>query len=248
MSIFDNATNVVIGNKEVQSIIGPNGEVFYQKPVSHNYALTWSSASYTATGGSATISCTLTDNGSPVSGATVSVSGGGSVYSGLTNGNGVASVNVSYASTGTVTYTASYSNVSSSCTVIYPSVDITLSEPLDSILIHQVTNLDITSINFVPAQEVAEYFQDGPVTVNYLNNHQNQEIIDMIIEGAFTIDDVTNYTSDFFDMDIDLADYDLTNIPLFAPFDWDGNVHRVEYTATDSTHLTITITNDIISE
>lgn len=160
MGIFDNATSVVIGNKEVQSIIGPNGEVFYQKH----------------------------------------------------------------------------------------SVDITLSEPLDSILIHQVTNPDISSIIFVPAQEVADYFQDGPVTVNYLNNHQNQEIIAMIREEAFTMDDVTNYTFDFYDMNIDLADYDLTNIPLFAPVDGDLNVYRVEYTATDSTHLTITITNDIISE
>lgn len=250
MGIFDNATSVVIGNKEVQSIVRvSDGAVLYQKAQTHSYALSWSSASYTATGGSCTITCTLTDNGSPVSGATVSVSGSdGSLYSGITNSSGVATFTVSSNNSGNITYTGSYGNVSASCMVSYSSVDITLSEPLDSILIHQVTNPDITSIIFVPAQEVADYFQDGPVTVNYLNNHQNQEIIAMIREEAFTRDDVTNYTFDFYDMDIDLADYDLTNIPLFAPVDWDLNVYRVEYTATDSTHLTITITNDIISE
>ena len=49
-------------------------------------------------------------------------------------------------------------------------------------------------------------------------------------------------------MDVDLVEYGLNSIPLLIPWDMDNNIYRVEYTATDSTHLTITITNDIISE
>lgn len=51
------------------------------------------------------------------SGASVTVTGSdGSVYNGITNSNGVASVTVSNVSTAT-TFTASYSNVSDTCTV-----------------------------------------------------------------------------------------------------------------------------------
>lgn len=83
----------------------------------HSYSLAFSAASYVATGGSATLECTLLDNNVPVEGATISVSGSdSSLYTGITNTDGVAQVTVTNVS-GTVTFTASYSNVSAQCTV-----------------------------------------------------------------------------------------------------------------------------------
>ena len=84
----------------------------------HSYSLAFSAASYVATGGSATLECTLLDNNVPVEGATISVSGSdSSLYTGITNTNGIATVTVTGIS-GTVTFTGSYSNVSDTCSVI----------------------------------------------------------------------------------------------------------------------------------
>ena len=81
------------------------------------YHIEFSEASYTAIGGSATLEIYLQENYAPKSGASVTVTGSdGSVYNGITNSQGIASVTVSNVSTAT-TFTASYSNVSDTCTV-----------------------------------------------------------------------------------------------------------------------------------
>ena len=117
MGIFDNATSVVIGNKEVQSIVRvSDGAVLYQKAASHSYALAFSSATYqTDSNGDVTVSVTLTDNGVAVSGQSVSFNDGTSVYTGNTNNNGVATL--SYHCEVNKTITATYSNASATCNV-----------------------------------------------------------------------------------------------------------------------------------
>ena len=81
------------------------------------YHIAFSEASYTAVGGSATLEIYLQENYAPKSGATVTVTGSdSSVYNGITNSQGIASVTVSNIST-TITFTASYSNVSDTATV-----------------------------------------------------------------------------------------------------------------------------------
>jgi len=81
------------------------------------YHIEFGEASYTAIGGSATLEIYLQENYAPKSGASVTVTGSdGSVYNGITNSQGIASVTVSNISTAT-TFTASYSNVSDTCTV-----------------------------------------------------------------------------------------------------------------------------------
>lgn len=81
------------------------------------YHIEFSEASYTAIGGSATLTVYLQENYAPKNGASVTVTGSdGSVYNGITNNQGIASVTVSNVSTAT-TFTASYSNVSDTCTV-----------------------------------------------------------------------------------------------------------------------------------
>lgn len=81
------------------------------------YHIEFSKSSYTAVGGSATLEVYLQSNYAPLSGATVTVTGSdSSLYSGITNNEGVASVTVSNISAET-TFTASYSNVSDTCTV-----------------------------------------------------------------------------------------------------------------------------------
>ena len=84
------------------------------------YHIEFDESSYEATGGSATISCTLQSNYAPLSGATVTFTGSdSSVYTGITNNSGVASVTVSNLSA-TTTFTCSYSNVTDTCTVTVP--------------------------------------------------------------------------------------------------------------------------------
>lgn len=83
----------------------------------HVYSISFNQSSYVATGGSVEISCTLLRDSSPFSGATVSVTGSdSSVYSGITDSSGVATVTVSNISAET-TFTASYSGATATCTV-----------------------------------------------------------------------------------------------------------------------------------
>lgn len=85
----------------------------------HSYSLSFSESSYEAVGGSATLSLSLLDNSLPVDGAVVSVSGSdSSSYTATTNSNGIATVTVNVSAD--TTFTASYSNVSATCTVIVP--------------------------------------------------------------------------------------------------------------------------------
>lgn len=83
------------------------------------YHIEFSEASYKAFGGSATLEVYLQENYAPKSGASVTVTGSdGSVYNGITNTNGLASITVSVSSE--TTFTCTYNNVSDACTVIIP--------------------------------------------------------------------------------------------------------------------------------
>lgn len=69
--------------------------------------------------GLATLYITLLERNSPVNGATISLTGSdGSVYSGITNSDGLATVTVNNIAGDTI-FTASYSNVSINCIVLY---------------------------------------------------------------------------------------------------------------------------------
>lgn len=83
--------------------------------VGHNYSLAFSQTSIIASLGSATIECTLLDNGEAVSGATVTLTGtDNSTYTSTTNANGVASFNITV--TGNATFTATY-NTTTTATI-----------------------------------------------------------------------------------------------------------------------------------
>ena len=88
-------------------------------PVVHDYSISFSQDSYTAVGGSATVSCTLLDNNVAVSGATITFTGGTSTVTGTTGSDGVATATVTFNATGTVT--ATYENVSDTATVTVSS-------------------------------------------------------------------------------------------------------------------------------
>ena len=84
----------------------------------HSYSLAFSAASYVATGGSATLECTLLDNNVPVEGATISVTGSdSSLYTGITNTNGIATVTVTV--NANTDFTCTYNNVSDTTRVNY---------------------------------------------------------------------------------------------------------------------------------
>ena len=86
------------------------------------YKIEFSEDSYTAVGGSATLEISLQENYAPKVGASVAVTGSdSSTYSCTTNSSGVGTVTVSNISAET-TFTATYSNVSDTCTVTTSSV------------------------------------------------------------------------------------------------------------------------------
>lgn len=75
--MFTNAKKVMIGNKEVQSIVTSNGGVLYERPIPDNYAIDLVSdvnSLFSANNESATLTATLTNNNNPVSGKTVILS------------------------------------------------------------------------------------------------------------------------------------------------------------------------------
>lgn len=84
------------------------------------YHIEFSEDSYVAFGGTATLKIMLQENYAPKVGATVTVTGSGSsVYTGITDNTGLATVTVNVNSE--TTFTASYSNVSATCTVVVQS-------------------------------------------------------------------------------------------------------------------------------
>ena len=82
------------------------------------YHIEFSESSYTAVGGSATLEIFLQENYQPKSGATVTVTGSdNSLYTGITNNDGIASINVNVSAQ--TTFTCTYNNVSDTATVNY---------------------------------------------------------------------------------------------------------------------------------
>lgn len=72
--MFTNAKKVMIGNKEVESIVTSNGGILYERPIPDNYALDLVSdvnSISSANNESATLTATLTNNNNPVSGKNV---------------------------------------------------------------------------------------------------------------------------------------------------------------------------------
>ena len=85
--------------------------------VNHSYSISFSQSSYVATGGSATLECTLLEDNVAKTGASVTVTGtDSSTYTATTNSNGVASVTVTGISASTV-FTATYQGATATCTV-----------------------------------------------------------------------------------------------------------------------------------
>lgn len=124
--------NSVLSESE-DTVYGATKSVFVlESDTTHDYSIAFSSSTYTAVGGSCTVSVTLLDNNVAVSGATVSVSGSdGSLYSGITNSQGTASITVTGV-TSSVTFNCTYGTVSDTCTVIPSSIPYQTVEYLQS--------------------------------------------------------------------------------------------------------------------
>ena len=89
--------------------------------VNHSYSLAFSQATYTASGGSATLECTLLEDNVAKSGASITVTGtDSSTYTATTNNSGVASVTVTGINAST-TFTATYQGATATCTVTVQS-------------------------------------------------------------------------------------------------------------------------------
>ena len=82
-----------------------------------SYHLEFAESSYTAIGGTVTVSCTLLENYEPKENATISFSGGTSTVTATTDSNGVATATVTFASDGTLT--ATYEDATDTCSITY---------------------------------------------------------------------------------------------------------------------------------
>jgi len=229
--------SLVINNKEVQSIVRvSDGAVLYQKAASHSYALAFSSATYqTDSSGDVTVSVTLTDNGVPVSGETVSFSDGSSVYTGITNNNGVASLN--YNCQANKTLTASFGNVSASCSIISNYVpSVVLSEPIT-----YTVNCTVSSMRgevvIIPCIAVGD-----PVdTISGLYNPPMtpQEFLEYIMEGGEydhvdIIEGEPQGGFEYFDMICYAIAYD----------EYEDRFYTIDYSTTTGSDITITISDN----
>ena len=96
----------------------------------HTYSLSFSSNSYVAWGGNASVSVTLTDNSVAVSGATITFTGGTSTVTATTNSSGVATATVTFSADGTLT--ATYDTASDTASIIYSSIPYQTVEYLQS--------------------------------------------------------------------------------------------------------------------
>lgn len=83
----------------------------------HSYSLSFDAPDYTVVGGSVVMMVSLSDYGTSVSGASVSLSGGGSSWSATTDSSGIATFNLTGVTVGG-TYTASYGGASTTCNVV----------------------------------------------------------------------------------------------------------------------------------
>lgn len=166
---------------------------------SHSYSLAFGSASYTATGGSCTVTVTLTDNSTPVENATISVTGGtGGSGSGTTNSSGVASINVTGV-TASGTLTASFQSATATASVTYASYlfydDCSSSSGLSNYgSVHKLGNVNangtlsydstMNAYKFAPTNACDSCFLDIPIPT--LDNQDSY-----YIEAEFYTEDTT---------------------------------------------------------
>ena len=246
--------SLMIGNKEVQSIVRvSDNAVLYEKVASHSYALAFSSASYqTDSSGDVTVSCTLTDNGVAVSGETVSFSDGSSVYTGLTNNNGVATLQ--YHCESNKTLTATYSNASATCNVtsnyspsytgVLSFTPTSLTLVIDpSIPYDEIGQSYMVMVAGVSIEELIDLGEFGSATVANINESEytTMDLIQFYGLGLTGFDlDPINYT---INSSNDLInDYEVDYLPVIRAMDGAmEEEYTVTYTATSATSVTITI-------
>ena len=143
------------------------------------YHIEFSEDSYTAVGGSATLEIYLQENYAPKSGATVTVTGSdSSLYTGITNSSGIASVTVNNISSQT-TFTATYSNVSTQCTVTVSSY----------IFYDEGSASGVSNYGTIPHREGSA---DPTYTISY-DSTENA----YLFQGECCISQLTGITDDF---------------------------------------------------
>lgn len=238
MSIFDNATSVVIGNKEVQSIVRvSDGAVLYQKAQTHSYALAFSSATYqTDSNGDVTVSVTLTDNGVAVSGQSVSFNDGTSAYTSNTNNNGVATLQ--YNCQVNKTLTATYSNVSASCSVVSNYVpSVVLAEPITYTVIDNTSSGSWEAF-WIPCEDVGS----AVTSISELSNPPmtQQELLDYW--GEYHESFPGNYHEYCMDGEM-LGELECEQICYVIATEDYENWLTVTYSSTTGSDITITVSD-----
>ena len=154
-------------------------------PAGSCYHIEFSEDSYTAVGGSATLEIYLQENYAPKVGATVTVTGSdSSLYTGITDSDGLATVTVTNISAET-SFTASYNNVSDTCTVTISSYIF-----YDEGSASGVSNYP--NVRLLENKGTTTHTLEYDTTVNayhYINNSQKAVVL--------CIEQLTGYTNNF---------------------------------------------------
>lgn len=146
------------------------------------YHIEFSEDSYTPVGGSVVLECTLQQNYVPLANATVTLSDGSSVYSSITNQNGIATFNLNGLNA-SATYTCSYSNVSDNCFV--KVVEYLL---YDDASTDQSSTLFGSNINLRNGGTTITGWNDGYYTITQTSSQR---------ESMRVLNDLTGIASDF---------------------------------------------------
>jgi len=110
-------TTSIVGSLSFSATYQDSASNSVSVTVNHSYSIAFSQSSYVATGGSATLECTLLEDNVAKTGASITITGtDSSTYTATTNSSGVASVTVTGISASTV-FTATYQGATATCTV-----------------------------------------------------------------------------------------------------------------------------------
>ena len=146
------------------TVNGASATVYTLTPTaSHSYSLAFSSSSYTASGGSAEVSVTLLDDNVAVTGATISFTGGTSTVTGVTNSSGVATATVSVSATSTIT--ATYQNVTDTCTVTVGQATLSLATNKSILSYYNSDSATLTATYSLGAGGTVELYNSNDVKI-----------------------------------------------------------------------------------
>lgn len=146
----------------------------YTPPIVHNYVIEFDESSYVSCDGSCTVTATLTDNNSAVSGETITLTGTGSSMTATTDSNGIATFNLSSISEDK-TLTVTYDEMSDTASLTYNLT--TLNGSLTCLGKRMASNLTSKGITGVNYTDGLTSLADEILNIATLDDYEEVELL-----------------------------------------------------------------------